>query len=495
MQNLFDIQQSLTQLDRRLYAILIGTLLGIVGGIIGLSLALLGPVLTIGALTGLLVGLYLLTDVKVALYGVIFTLVLLPFGTFPVKIAITPTLLDIVLTAFLLVYIFQWMTGRRQRFQMTPVHVLILLYAMWLIFTFALGLRFAMPTSTNLRQFMETLLSISLTFVLVDILRDPKTLRKLVLVIILAVGVQAFAAIVLFALPDTLSESLLVRLARIGYPDGGVIRYIEDNPALGERAIGTWVDPNALGGILAIAATMIAPQIFAQKPVIKQRWLTFGIFGAVALALFLTSSRASFLALAGGLGVIAVARYRRFIPLMVMAGALLLLLPQTQNYLDRLMQAFQGADLATQMRIGEWTDSINLIQQYPVFGVGFTGTPGIDLYTSVANMYLIMANQIGISGVLIFLITMGGVFIYGIKAWQIAKHNPDLASIHLGYHAALLTALLNAVADLYFFRLDFQSSITWFWLVVALALASSRLNLKHMETLSVAPELTVAKDY
>ena len=90
----------------------------------------------------------------------------------------------------------------------------------------------------------------------------------------------------LFMAPDTLAEALLLRLSRIGYPDGGVIRYIESNPALGERAIGTWVDPNALGGILATAAIIIAPQIASKKPVIPWRWLTpcnisSGHFGAI----------------------------------------------------------------------------------------------------------------------------------------------------------------------------------------------------------------------
>ena len=90
-------------------------------------------------------------------------------------------------------------------------------------------------------------------------------------------------------------------------------------------------------------------------------------------------------------------------------------------------------------------------------------------------MYLIMANQIGLTGLLIFLLTMTGVFAYGARAWRRVKVNPVFAAIHLGFHAALLTGLVNAVADLYFFRLDFQASITWFWLIVALCLASSRL--------------------
>ncbi len=464
-----------SQLNSRSYALALGLSIGFIGAGIGLLIAGVGPLLALAAILGALAGLYVITNVNIALYTIIGSVILLPFGIFPVKIALTPTLLDLALAGFLLVYLFQWMTGRRGGLQLTPVHVLVAVYLMWLVFAFALGLRHAGPSSSTIRQFAETILSIGMVFILVDLLREPAMLRRLALVIFIAIGAQAFLAVALFLAPDALAEALLVRLSRIGYPNGGVIRYIEDNPALGERAIGTWVDPNALGGTLATAAIIIAPQLAAVKPIIRRRWLTLVIFLLAVLALFLTASRASFLALSAGLLVIAVIRYRRLLPLLLLAGLLLLILPQTQGYIYRLAQAFQGADLATQMRIGEWTDSLELIARYPLFGVGFTGTPEIDLYSDVANMYLIMANQIGLTGLLIFLLTMTGVFAYGARAWRRAKVNPVFAAIHLGFHAALLTGLVNAVADLYFFRLDFQASITWFWLIVALCLASSRL--------------------
>ncbi len=470
-----DLTIWVSRLDRRRYAIALGFSIGVVGAGIGLLIAGLGPLLALAAIFGVLAGLYVITDVSIALYAIIATVLLLPFGIFPVKIAITPTLLDLALGGFLLVYTFQWMTGRRGGFQLTPVHTLVAIYLMWLILAFALGLRHAAPTSSTIRQFAETILSISLVFVISDLLRKPAMLRRLVLVILLAIGAQALLAVVLYVAPDSLAEALLARLSRIGYPDGGVIRYIESNPALGERAIGTWVDPNALGGILATAAIIIAPQIASRKPVIPWRWLSLAIFLLVALALFLTASRASFLALAAGLLIIATVRYRRLMPILALSAMLFLVLPQTQGYIDRLMQAFRGADLATQMRLGEWSDSLSLIGRYPFVGVGFTGTPDIDIYTDVANMYLIMANQIGVTGVLIFLLVMAGVLAYGARAWKSAKGHPEYAAIHLGFHAALVTGLVNAVADLYFFRLDFQSSITWFWLIVALCVASSRL--------------------
>lgn len=468
------VQEWFATLDRRTYAILLGATIGVVGGLIGLALATIGPVITFGAVFGLLAALYVLTDVKAALYGVIFVTFLLPFGTFPVKIAITPTLLDLALGAFLVVYLMQWMTGQRRLIQLTPVHALIGLYTMWLILSFALGLRYAMPTSANMRQFAETLLSIGMVFILVDLLRDPASLRRLVLVVLIAIGLQALVGLVLYAIPDELAEAILIRLSRLGYPDGGVIRYIEDNPALAERAIGTWVDPNALGGVLAIAAAMITPQIFARKPVLRWRWLATAVTGMIAIALVLTFSRASMLALAIGLLFIST-RYRKILWLMLLGAVLLVFLPQTQAYIERFMDAFTASDLATQMRIGEYTDSFRLISRYPITGVGFTGTPDIDIYTDAASMYLIMSNQIGLVGLAIFIITMLAVFVYGLRARRYAYANPDLDSIFLGFHAALLTALINAGFDLYFFRLDFQSSITLFWLVVALALASARL--------------------
>lgn len=480
------LQSWIANLERRRYALLIGVLIGVLGAALGLLIALTEPLIALAALVGVLVALFVITNLRAALYGMIAVMGLLPFAAFPFRLGFTPTLLDAAMGAFVLVYLLQWMNGRRGSFQTTPVHILILTYMGWLILCFALGLRYASPTPTILRGFVETLLSIGLTFVLVDLLRTPSVLRRLVVAVMIVVGLQALITTVLYAMPDALAESLLVRLARLGYPDGGVIRYIESNPALDERAIGTWVDPNALGGMLAVAAAMIVPQVFAEKPVLRFRWLTWLVTGLVILALILTYSRAALLAFAAGLFFIGLLRYRKLLILLVLGLALILVLPQTQSLVERFAAGFTGQDLATQMRLGEYGDALRLIGRYPIFGVGFTGTPDIDLYTNVASLYLIMANQIGVTGVVIFAITMLGVFTYGLSAWQRARDNAEINASFLGCYAALLTALVSATADLYFFRLDFHASITLFWLVVALALASARIA-------RTLPESTVAK--
>src|SRR5215211_1891135 len=217
MQSINGVQTWVARLDRRVYALLIGLTIGAIGGLVGLLIAAFDPLLAVGAVLGMLIGLYILTSVSGALYAMIAVVALLPFGTLPVKIGFTPTFIDGVMGAFLLVYLLQWMTGRRQLFRLTPAYAPLLLYIGWLIWSFVFGLRYAPPTAQILRQFAETLLSIGMVFVLVDLLRDPVSLRRLVLVVMVIAGTEALIAFILYVLPDTVAERTLIRLARIGY--------------------------------------------------------------------------------------------------------------------------------------------------------------------------------------------------------------------------------------------------------------------------------------
>jgi O-antigen ligase len=49
-------------------------------------------------------------------------------------------------------------------------------------------------------------------------------------------------------------------------------------------------------------------------------------------------------------------------------------------------------------RLGEYKDALILIQRYPILGVGFSGSPDIDTYIGVSNMYLLIAEEMGLVG-------------------------------------------------------------------------------------------------
>lgn len=457
-------------------ALTTGLAIGLLSSVLAALVVLAGLSYAVGAIIGGALALYALSNWRAALYLTMASAILLPFGTLPFKIAITPTLLDLTLGAFILVYLLGWMTGERHNIRLTPVHWLLLAYALWLVLAFTLGLRHAPLRSNILRQFAETLMAIGFAVIVVDVLRRTPELRHLCRIVTVCFGAQALLAITLYILPDGLAERQLIRLARIGYPAGGVIRYIEDNPALGERAIGSWVDPNALGGILALAGVLaVGLALGAEFSKRERLWLAPAAL-AMLLALYLTSSRAALLAVVAGISALALLQNRRLLPVLILGGILFWVLPQTANTRTRLLESFQGADLATQMRLGEYGDSLTLINRYPLVGIGFSGSPDIDLYADVASLYLIMANQIGLLGLALFLLLMTAVFIYGIRAWLRCRlHAPGLASITLALHIALLTVLINGLADHYFFRLDFQAPITLFWWLVGACLAAARL--------------------
>jgi O-antigen ligase len=253
-----------------------------------------------------------------------------------------------------------------------------------------------------------------------------------------------------------------------------VLRFIQEDPSLPLRATGTSIDPNALGGLLIMTLTLCAPQLFSRKPVLPLFWIILGL-GLMGLALLLSFSRGSFVGTGLALLVLGALRYRKLLLIGVIALAVILILPQTQSYVTHFFEGVQGQDLATQMRFGEYSDALKLIQRYPVFGVGFTGTPDLGTYVSVANVYLLMADEMGLVGLSSFLILMLVLFVSGWPVRKAIDNRSAVGDIWWGLHAALIGALIGGIFDHYFFNLDFHHSVTLFWLYVGLAAVTTRL--------------------
>jgi O-antigen ligase len=160
---------------------------------------------------------------------------------------------------------------------------------------------------------------------------------------------------------------------------------------------------------------------------------------------------------------------------MIAALVLLLILPQTQTYVNHFLQGIRGEDLATQMRFGEYKDALILIRRYPWLGVGFAGSPDIDTYIGVSNVYLLIAEQMGLIGLTGFLII---VVVFFARFWQtrkLAAAESELSAMWWGLHTGIVSALVGGIFDHYFFNLDFHHSVTLFWLVLGLATVATTL--------------------
>lgn len=475
--SLLGLQRIFVDSDRRFALAAVVALCLAAGLLAGVYVAILSPIYAVAGVGVIVGGLLMLRDTQWGLIAIVGLICLLPFGALPFKIGFTPTFLDLALLAVYFVWVVRIATGKAGRFIGTALGPPIIVFMLLACASFVAGLAHASLTSYILRHFVELLLSIGLFFVVVNCVRTQKQLRFLVTVIILAGFGAALIGVFLYVIPSEWSVRLLSALGRVGYPTGaGVLRYVEDNPDLALRAISTSTDPNVLGGLLILITTLTAAQLFARKPILP-RPLIAGMVLVDTLCLYLTYSRGSMAGLAVGLGLLALIKYRKLIPLMAVAAALLLLLPQAQDYVLHFVEGIQLQDLATLMRLGEYKDALLLIGRHPWIGVGFAGTPETSLYIGVSNVYLLIAEEMGLIGLGVFVLILVLFFRQVWRAWPHVQQSSGLEAILLGLTAAIAGVLMGGMLDHYFFNVNFPHSVSIFWIYLGLTMVAVRLGM------------------
>jgi len=441
------------------------------------SIAFVHPIVPFAAIVGIIAAAIVLSNIDFGLYAVIAVAVLLPFGALPLNLGFNPTFLDLALVAVIAIWFARLATRQDEGgFIATPLGLPVLTFLILACFSFVAGLAYAPATTQVVRQFAEVLAAIAFFFVIVNIVRTRAALRGFIVALMIAGFIAAAIGIVLYVIPREWSITLLSALRVFKYPTGDrVLRFIEDDPANPMRAVSTSVDPNVLGGLMILVTALTVPQLFAEKPLLPRKWIIVMTL-TMGVCMILTFSRGALLGLVLALAVISTVRYRPIIALIILGAAVFLLMPFTQEYVGHLLDAFTLSDRATQMRLGEYKDALILISRYPFFGVGFGGSPDIDTYLGVSNVYLLMAEEMGLVGLSAFLITLGLFFHHALQAWR-AQISRDafLAPILLGVAGAILGALIGGLTDHYFFNLKFPHSAVLFWLFVGLGMVAVRM--------------------
>ncbi|MDW8270511.1 MAG: O-antigen ligase domain-containing protein, partial [Anaerolineae bacterium] len=149
------------------------------------------------------------------------------------------------------------------------------------------------------------------------------------------------------------------------------------------------------------------------------------------------------------------------------------LLPFTQDYVQHLLAGFAGQDRATQMRFGEYRDALTLISRYPFFGVGFVGVPEIGLYIGVSSLYLLMAEEMGIVGLSVFLVLIAA-FLNALLVALRRRPDPGLEALLLGVMGSMVGLLAAGVFDHYLFNLTYPHMTALLWILVGLGMTAVR---------------------
>lgn len=445
----------------------------LVGLAVGLVIGLAGPAIALALVVVGIGGWLVIRSPLWGLVGIIAVATLLPFATLPFKIGFTPTFLDVAVFATLAVWAMAYATRTETRLEASPIGGLIALFLALAVVAFALGLRHARPTPNHLRQFLEMVLSITLFFVVINTVRTRAQLVLLAKALILGGAMAAGFGVLFYILPREVTVWILNRLARLGYPGGfGALRFVNDDPDGLMRAIGTSVDPNVLGGLMVLVGVFTATQAVAATPLFRRRWLLF-MAGLQVLCLYLTISRGSMLGFVAGLLAVGLLRYRKLVLLLMLGGLLFVLLPFTQEYVQHLLAGFAGQDRATQMRFGEYRDALTLISRYPFFGVGFVGVPELGLYIGVSSLYLLMAEEMGIVGLSVFLLLMAA-FLNALLVALRRRPDPGLEPLLLGVMGSMVGLLAAGVFDHYLFNLTYPHMTALLWILVGLGMTTVR---------------------
>lgn len=442
------------------------------GGIIG-GAAAFGPLYVLAGMLALLAGYAMLVSTSAGLLSVFAISAVLPFATLPFKAIITPNFLTLALVALLGVWVLR-MLARPIEYdlRLSPLGLPILAFIGLTFFSLYLGAR-GLPDPTMLHNYARYVLGVLLYFSVINCARTRAEARLVLRGLILSGGLAALIGLILWTLNADLTLRILLSLGPLGYPTSGrVLRFVEDDPAGLERAIGFAVDPNSFGGMLALVLALAAAQLVARQPVMR-RWLLGAIVGVMLMTLLLTFSRAALLGLIVAAAYLATLRYRRLWWVMIAAAllgaALLFGLGYAGAFIERLVSGLQFRDQAQQMRLAEFRNAIAIIQRYPFFGIGFGQAPDLDLTAGVSSIYLAIAQRMGLVGLAAFL---------GIVAAWFARTIASLPALDdervnwiLGCQAGVVAALAVGLADHYFFNIEFSHMSALLWGTLGLGMA------------------------
>ncbi len=443
------------------------------------------PMLLAGALVAVPVAAAVLRDLRIALVGTIAVIALLPFGVLPLRLGAAPTLLELALLMTLGGWLARRVATGRGPIRLTVVGPWILLFQATLIAAQIATLAQSGSLS-DVRMIFKLELAI-LFFFLCASLTSHHWQRLLIRSLVVIGACEALIALVLFLAPRELALRALVRLGPLGYPtDSTVLRYLPDTDRL--RATGTAIDPNVLGALLMIVGIIVLTQLLASEPVLPRPWLIVAAM-VVLPALLVTFSRSSWLGLAAGVGLTALVRYRRLLPLLGAVAVAFALWPTTQRYALHLLSGLRAQDRAAAMRLGELENAWQIIQAYPWLGIGFGDapmthqsctTPGtiraalechtMTLYPGVSNVFLTIAEQAGLIGMVAYVAALAVALGTATTLWWRHRAAPG-ADLVLSVLAALAGALVASMLDHHFARLPHLVAL--FWGMTGLALAAA----------------------
>ncbi|MCX7779507.1 MAG: O-antigen ligase family protein [Negativicutes bacterium] len=253
----------------------------------------------------------------------------------------------------------------------------------------------------------------------------------------------------------------------------------EQFPDLKMRVFSTLENPNLLAGFLVMMIAVAAGMGLGTAGW-REKALLFGLVLALGACLVLTYSRGAWISVLAVIAVYGVYYNRRIFWLMAIVP--LALFCAHSAVIERVASILNPTDTSSTLRLALWESTLAMIMDKPLQGIGWGAYlrvyPAYDFFVQDAgtviyhahNMYLHLAAEIGVPGLMVFLLLMFGHVRMALSARRLAAER-WLRGLMLGIAAAIYGLAVSGITDYIMFNIQMAML---FWLLNALVVVGWR---------------------
>ncbi len=237
------------------------------------------------------------------------------------------------------------------------------------------------------------------------------------------------------------------------------------------RLVGTWLDPNFIGGFFAFISLFLISVALSEKSR-RSKILLFLISSVLLAALFFTYSRSAYLAFTAGIFLLGLIKARKLLIVILLIGTIgLAASDRAQQRVGELVTSVtsvlfntsENPDPTARLRIQNWEQTVEMIGQKPFLGHGYNTLTYVKLSEGFVkdeevhsasgsdSSFLTVLATTGIIGLLFFLWFYFKLLRDSLKTWLENKSSLT-GAVGLGLFTGLITLLIhcNFVNSLFF---------------------------------------------
>jgi len=435
-------------------------IIGVLAGAAGYHFSLK---MLIAAAAAVIVGLLVISDYQ----RVVYIAAMYVFLDFVFRQAVSSSFLasywdELLLIAAVLIMVYKWLVYRKEKaYSPTPLDIP-------LFFFFGIGIFLLIVAAPDMRIGFEGLRAdieyMLWFFIAVQLLRTKDGGVRLLVLMALTGVVLAFHGLYQYA---------------VGTPmPAGWVDTAENG--VRTRAFSIVASPNILGSLMVLLIPLALSFAFAEKKAFK-RIIYFCAATAMVLCLVVTFSRSAWLGFSISMLVFFLMKdKRKFLPLLILIAAFLILLPPVY---DRLAYLLSGDYIESSVRGGRlqrWPIGLKMLSENPLFGVGLGQFGGAVAENNnipgtfyMDNYFLKTAVEMGIVGLSAFVI-----LIYNTVIWSYRSIRNTDGTLERQLVQGIFASICGLVVPNFFENVfEVPMMVTYFWILAATAMffANSKL--------------------